>query len=131
MKKRGQKSDYRITVDGNRRIITIHYLVPMTTAIALESGPELMRVANENNIRKFLFDMRESTNIQSVAHNYFFANKDIQTFSFPRNSISAFLVHPSDHSHDFVTTAFMNAGYQVAKFVNEEEALQWLDSDGN
>jgi hypothetical protein len=103
----------------------------MTTELALKSGPELQRIANENDIKRYLFDMRESQNIQSAADNYFYANQDIQTFDFPRESRSAFLIEPSDHSHDFITTAFKNAGYLVDKFVTEDEAVKWLNANLN
>jgi hypothetical protein len=121
--------DYTISIAENRNYIIIKYLVPITTKVSLKSGPELMRHATENNIRRFLFDMRDSPNIQSVTDNYYFANQDIQTFSFPRGSYSAFLIAPSDNSHDFITTAFMNAGYVVSKFVNEDEAVKWLNAN--
>ena len=118
--------DYKISLSENRDYIILQYLVPMTTKVSLESGPEIMRLAIENNISKFLFDMRDSKNIQSPSGNYYFANQYIQKFNFPRNTRSAFLVSPDDHSHDFITTAFLNAGYIVAQFTSEEEAIKWL-----
>ena len=99
--------DYKISIADDRSYLIIEYYIPMTTEVALRSSPELMQLASENNIKKFLFDMRKSANIQSVADNYFFANKHIQTFDFPRNSVSAFLTRPDDNSHDFITTAFI------------------------
>jgi hypothetical protein len=73
--------------------------------------------------------MRESTNVQSITANYNFAYKNVQTFEFPRNSLSAFLVRPNDNSHDFITTVFLNAGYAVEKFTNEQEAVNWLTAE--
>jgi hypothetical protein len=118
--------DYKISISEDRNYIILQYYVPMTTKVALESGPEMMRLAIENYILKFLFDMRKSQNVQSAGENYFFANRDNQTFGFPRNTRSAFLVRPDDDSHDFITTAFLNAGYRVAQFTHEEEAIKWL-----
>ena len=129
MKNGKKKADYLISIADNRNYIIIKYLVPMTTELALKSGPELQRIANENHIKRYLFDMRESPNIQSVTDNYFYANQDIQTFDFPRDSRSAFLVEPSDRSHDFITTAFKNAGYLVDKFTTEDEAVKWLNAN--
>lgn len=128
MKEREQNKDYVISIAENRNYIIIKYLVPMSTQVALTSGPELKQLSDENNIKRFLFDMRESPNIQSVTNNYLFAYQKIQTFDFPRNSLSAFLIKPLDHSHDFITTAFENAGYSVAKFVSENEAIEWLNT---
>lgn len=129
MKEREKTPDYSISIAESRAFLIIKYYVPMTTELAVKSGPELMHSATENDIKRFLFDMRESKNIQSVTDNYYFANQNIQTFDFPRNSLSAFLVNPSDNSHDFITIAFKNAGYEVKKFTIEEEAVQWLDAD--
>ena len=129
MKKGEQKMDYKISVAENRNYIIIKYYVPISTEISLKSGPELMRYATENDIKRFLFDMRESPNIQSVTENYYFANQDIQTFNFPRSSVSAFVIQPLDNSHNFITTAFKNAGYTVAQFANEDEAVKWLNAN--
>jgi len=123
-----ETTDYRISIAGDPEYMIIKYFGPMTTEIALKSGPELMQRASGSDIRRFMFDMRESTNIQSVTNNYYFAYEHIQTFNFPRNSLSAFLVQPSDNSHDFITTAFKNAGYAVEKFTSEKEAVIWLNS---
>lgn len=119
--------DYKISISENRNYIILQYLVPMTTKVALDSGPEMMRLAIENNISNVLFDLRESPNVQSPTGNYFFANQDIKKFNFPRNTRSAFLVRSDDHSHDFITTAFFNAGYIVAQFTSEEKAIKWLN----
>ena len=129
MKESEQTMAYTISIAENRNYIIIKYFVPMTTEIGVKSGDELTRSAAENDIMRFLFDMRESTNIQSVTDNYYFANQDIQTFNFPRNSLSAFLIKPSDNSHDFITTAFKNVGYAVDKFSTEDEAVKWLNAN--
>ena len=121
--------DYQIAVSENNNYIIIKYLVPMTTNIALISGPELLQIAKENEINRFLFDMRESNNEQSVTDNYIFANEKIQTFEYPRNSIAAFLINPDDHSHDFITTVFQNAGYILSQFTSEDEAVNWLNKN--
>ena len=121
--------EYMISIAENRNYIIIKYFVPMTTEVALKSGPELERCATENGINRFLFDMWESPNIQSVTDNYYYANQDIQTFGFPRHSVSAFLIEPSDHSHDFITTALKNAGYTVDKFSTKDEAVKWLNAN--
>lgn len=121
--------DFRISIAENRNYIIIKYFVPMTSELALKSGPELIRHSAGSGINRFLFDMRKSQNIQSATDNYFFANQKIQSFDFPKMSRSAFLTQPSDNSHDFITTAFKNAGYAVAKFTSEEEALKWLNDN--
>lgn len=121
--------DYEVSIADNGNYIIIKYCVPMTTEVALKSSSELMGLSAEHDIKRFLFDMRESANVQSITANFKFANKDIQTFEFPRNSLSAFLVRPNDKSHDFITTVFLNAGYAVEKFTSVREAVKWLTAD--
>ena len=121
--------DYRITVSDNHGFILIKVYKPMTTELSLRCGPEIVRLAEENNINRFLFDVRGSSNIQSVTKNYYFAYEDIQSFGFPKASRSAFLVDKDDKSHDFISVAFQNAGYIVEIFYNEASAINWLESN--
>ncbi|MBL1212675.1 MAG: hypothetical protein HND52_04825 [Ignavibacteriae bacterium] len=121
--------DYEVSIADNGNYIIIKYYVPMTTEVALKSSSELMDLSEQHNIKRFLFDMRESANVQSITANYNFANKEVQTFEFPRNSLSAFLVRPNDNSHDFITTVFLNAGYAVEKFTSEKKAVNWLTAE--
>ena len=123
------RMEYEISIAENCMYIRIKYFAPMTTELAFKSGPELNRLAAENGIRRFLFDMQESSNVQSVTDNYFFANQHLPNMDFPKDSRSAFLIPPLDHSHDFITMAFQNAGYTVAKFSAEAEAISWLCAD--
>jgi len=119
--------DYEVTLSPEKSFITIKYLGPMTTELAMESGPTMLALAKTHDVNKFLFDMTASRNVQTVTKNYAFAYKDIQSFEFPRASRSAFLVNPEDHSHDFITTAFSNAGYMVKIFFEYPEAVAWLN----
>lgn len=117
---------YKISIAKNGNYIIIKYFAPTTTEVALKSGSEMMKIASNKNLKKFLFDMRESSNTQSVFDNYYFAYDDIQTFDFPIDSRSAFLVREGDNSHDFITTTFLNAGYTVKLFITKSEAVKWL-----
>jgi len=122
--------EYEITISKTRSYIAIIFYSPMTTDVAFCSGPELVRLAIESNINRFLFDLRQAPNVQSTADNYFFANRDIEDFSFPRASMSAFLVREDDTSHEFITLAFLNAGYIVKLFTEEAAAVAWLENGG-
>lgn len=117
---------YKISIAENGNYVVIKYFAPMTTDIALKSGSEMVQIASINNINKFLFDLRKSSNTQSVVDNYYFAYNDIQTFDFPTDSRSAFLTKEGDNSHDFITTTFLNAGYTVKLFTDKSDAVNWL-----
>ena len=119
--------DYEISTSDNLSYIVIRVNKPMTTELSLRFGPEIMRLAEEKNINQFMFDLRGSVNIQSVVKNYNFAYRDIEEFGFPRASRTAFLVGKNDRSHDFITTAFLNAGYNVKLFNGENSAIKWLE----
>lgn len=71
--------------------------------------------------------MRKAVNVDNVFANYEFANKDLSEFDFPHDSYTAVLIHPDDHSHDFITVAFNKAGFNVSLFTEEDMAVRWLD----
>ena len=118
--------DYIISLDENLGCIVIKVFNAMTSEVSARSGPEIVRLSEEKHIKRFLFYVREAPNTQSDVQNYNFATEGISDFGFPHDSRSAFLVSPDDTSHDFITTLFLNAGYRVKSFTDEEAAKSWL-----
>lgn len=118
--------DYQISVGEGQDHIVLRVFKPMTSEIGRRSAPEMIRLGELHNIRKYLFDLREAPNVQSVTQNYVFAYKELPTLQFPKNTISAFLIKENDTSHEFIELAFKNAGYVVQSFTSEEQALRWL-----
>ena len=118
--------DYEISLDENLGCIFIKFFNAMTSKVAARCGPEIVRLSEEKQIKRFLFDVRQAPNIQSDVENYNFATEEIADFGFPHNSRSVFLISPGDISHDFITTLFLNAGYRVNSFTEEESAISWL-----
>jgi hypothetical protein len=121
--------DYQVSLAANGRYILIKVLVPMTSAVGVRCGTDAVSLGAENKVERFLFDLRESPNVQSVVHNYQFAHKEITSFGFQTTSRSAFLVRPDDRSHDFIDTAFYNAGYVTKLFTDEAAAITWLEQE--
>jgi hypothetical protein len=121
--------DYQVSLDAGGRYILIKVLVPMTSAVGVRCGTDAVGLGSENNVERFLFDLRDSPNVQSVVDNYQFAHKEIADFGFPTSSRSAFLVRPDDQSHEFINTAFYNAGYVTRMFIDEAEAVAWLEQE--
>jgi hypothetical protein len=118
--------EFEVSLAGNGRYVLIKVHVPMTSATGVRCGNEAVRVGLAANVDRYLFDLRGSTNVQSVVDNYEFAHQEIAGFGFPKNSRSAFLVRPDDKSHDFINTAFYNAGYVTRLFTDEAAAAAWL-----
>jgi len=83
--------------------------------------------ARERGIKRFLTDVREARNVSSVGDNYTFAYEDLAQIDFPRNARVAILSSADDTSHDFVETVSSNAGYPVRLFVDEADAIAWLE----
>jgi hypothetical protein len=118
--------DYQISISQDEDYVLIKAFKPMTSEIARSMGPEAAELGEKHDIHKYLFDVRDAPNIQSVAKNYTFAYKELPETAFPKSSISAFLISEGDRSHEFIELAFKNAGYQIKSFTCEEEALNWL-----
>jgi hypothetical protein len=121
--------DYQVSLAAGGRYILIKVMVPMTSAVGARCGADAVRLGTEKNIERFLFDLRDSPNVQSMVDNYEFAHKEIADFGFPKSSRSAFLVRPDDRSHDFIDTALFNAGYVTKMFIDEATAIAWLEQE--
>jgi hypothetical protein len=101
----------------------------MTPDLGRLCAVDAARLANERNIKKFLFDVRKAPNLQSVTEDYTYAYKEMDRFGFSRTMRSALLVSPDDRSHDFIVTAFQNAGYMIEHFTDEGSAISWLEKE--
>jgi hypothetical protein len=126
---REQRMDYEVSLGGSGRYILVKVLVPMTTAVGVSCGSDAVSLGLEKKVDRFLFDLRNSPNVQAVVDNYEFARKEITKFGFPTSSRSAFLVRPDDKSHDFINTAFFNAGFVTKMFSEEAAAIAWLQQE--
>jgi len=121
--------DYMISLDENLGCIFIKFFNAMTSEVSIRCGAEIVPLSEKKHVKRFLFDVREAPNTQTDVQNYNFATEEISDFSFPHDSRSAFLVNPDDTSHDFITTLFLNAGYRVRSFTDEEAAISWLTKE--
>jgi hypothetical protein len=121
--------DYQVSLANSGRYILIKVLVPMTSAVGVRCGSDAVSLGLAKNVVRFLFDLRNSPNVQSVVDNYEFAHKEIAAFGFPASSRSAFLVRPDDKSHDFIDTAFFNSGFVTKMFTDEASAIAWLEQE--
>jgi hypothetical protein len=121
--------EYEVSLASGGSYVLIKVLVPMTTAVGVSCGADAVRLGRETNVDRYLFDLRNSPNVQAVVDNYEFARKEITKFGFPTSSRSAFLVRPDDKSHDFINTAFFNAGFVTKMFADEASAIAWLQQE--
>ena len=119
--------EYEISIPKNGDYISIKVNQPVTADLGRRFAVDAARLAKEQNIKKFLCDVRNAPNLQSVSEDYFYANTEMDQFGFSKATRSALLVNPDDRSHDFIETAFRNAGYNVKIFTDESAAISWLN----
>jgi hypothetical protein len=118
--------DYEVSIPQDRKYVLVKVNRPMTTELGIECGKAATTLGKNNDIKRFLFDLRDAPNIETVLPNYEFAYKGLESFGFPRDSRSVLLTRPDDRSHDFMETVFVNAGYYVRIFSDENAAIAWL-----
>ena len=115
-----------IKVSDNGKYIIVRVNEDMTRALAESLGLEAIHLGDRKNINKYLYDLRNSRNKESINANYIFANQDLKRLEPNLSNKIAMLTSPEDQSHDFVETVLRNVGHDVLIFNNEEKALTWL-----
>lgn len=118
---------YEINVSDSGKYIVLRVNENMTRDLAEQLGKEALNLGSKKNITCFLYDLRNSVNIESINANYIFAKQDMKKLEANPNNKVAMLTSPSDSSHDFVETVLRNAGFNVKLFIDESEALTWLE----
>ncbi|MBP1682527.1 MAG: hypothetical protein H6Q27_90 [Ignavibacteriaceae bacterium] len=120
-----------IKVSDNGKYIIVRVDEDMTRTLAESLGLEAMHLGIKKNLNKFLYDLRNSRNKETINANYIFAKQDLKRLDpNPTNKIGL-LTSPNDKSHDFIETVLRNAGYNVKLFIVEEEAIIWLEEETN
>ena len=119
--------DYSIEISANGKYLLVVIEVDITTKNARSWMLELIELSRDTGIKQYLYDVRKVKNVSNIADNYYYSNKDVSELNLDRSSRQAILVSPEDHSHDFIETTMLNAGYEVKIFVDESEAIEWLE----
>lgn len=117
---------YTITPSDDGTFLVMRAHCDFTIDVARKWSVEIAAMGRQMNIRRFLFDVRAARNACTVADNYDAAYRDPDELDLPKDIRSAILVSEGDHSHDFVETTYLNAGYDVRLFVDESAAINWL-----
>lgn len=120
--------EYEIKLSESRSYVIVKVFNNMTTEKGQVTAIESKKLADQHNLKKYLYDLRDAPNIESAASNYNFAYKGMPRLGDERQTKVALLTSHGDESHDFLVTVMTNAGYNVKIFVKETEAVNWLDS---
>ena len=121
----------KIKISDNNKYIIVQVNENMTRTLAERLGFEAIQLGNTKNITRFLYDLRNSRNTESINVNYIFANQDMKRLETNPNNMIAMLISPGDKSHDFIETVLRNAGYNVRIIEVESEAITWLEESSN
>jgi len=121
---------YTIAPSDDGRYIVLKVTGPITRRLSMEQNVEAHALGRKLGIHRFLVDVTESTNTDSVIEGHAFAYEDMKrTEGIDRAARVATVVRPGDHSHDFIETVARNAGLDVTLFTDLELARQHLLRD--
>jgi hypothetical protein len=115
------------TVSPDGKYIIQKIVGEIDARVAYELNHELVEMGRRHNINRYLTDLTECRNVDSVVDNYNYAYLDLPSDPVIDPSARiALLVSPEDHSHDFVELTCRNAGFNVILFRDRDEAIQHL-----
>jgi hypothetical protein len=118
---------YRIEPSECGRYILMTVTGDLNSSTAMTQNLEAHALGMELGIRRYLVDLIDATNTESVLGNYTFAHEKMkETEGIDVGATVAILVSPEDHSHDFIETVSKNAGLHVTLFRDRESTLQHL-----
>ena len=88
---------------------------------------EAHAMGRDLGIDRYLVDVTEARNTDSVLDQYNFAYSEMKTTEgIDSRARVAALVHPGDKSHDFIETVLHNAGLMLKIFSDSNLAIEYL-----
>jgi len=125
------RSSRSIAPSSDGRYIILRIVGDYTRQRAMMNNIQAHALGRELGIKRYLVDMTESRNVESVLANYEFAKKEIWNApEIDTTAVVAIVVSPDDHSHDFIETVARNAGLQVTIFRDRARAEEHLSAGG-
>jgi hypothetical protein len=119
--------NYTITPSADEKFIIIKVRGDINRHSAMQMNLETHELGRRLRIRRYLVDLTESRNTDTILNTYEFAYSDMRkTEGIDVGARVAMLVSPADHSHDFVETTLYNAGLNSRLFTDPEEAVRFL-----
>lgn len=121
------KMSYSISISDDKTYIIIKVKGEITGENAMNYNTESHALGRKLGISRYLVDVTEARNVDSVSRNFDFAYHDMQNRDdIDRSAHVATLVSPGDHSHDFIETVAQNAGLSVRLFTDKDAAVKYL-----
>ena len=122
--------NYKIYPSENGKYIVLKAVGEITRERAMRNNIEAHKMGKKMGIKRYLVDMEEAQNVDSISDQYEFANRDIPLSpEIDKTAIVAVLVSKNDHSHDFIETVSVNAGLNVKLFTDRNKALKFISGE--
>lgn len=119
----------RISLSEDLSYIILEVTGEINRQNAMQYNLEAHKLGKERGIRKYLVDLTNARNTETVLNNYQFAYGDMKhTEGIDVSAIVAAVVDPDDHSHDFIETTFKNSGLNLTLFRDKQKAIDYLNS---
>jgi hypothetical protein len=117
---------YTLSVSADGAYIILKVTGQITRSSQMASNIENHALGKKLGINRFLVDVTEARNVDTVSDNYQFAYEDMHIPEINPGVRVAILASPGDHSHDIVETVLRNAGQAVTLFTDPEAAKRYL-----
>jgi hypothetical protein len=121
---------YEIFISAGKKYLVIRVHEPVTEGFLEEFLKATAEKMKESGIDNFLFDLRRAPNQTSLAAHWWAIKNLSKELGFKPDSKHALLVTPQLLAdYEFVETVLYNSGYRSKRFINESEAIEWLEEE--
>ena len=118
---------YTLSPSEDQQYIILKHQGTINGQLAMQRVREAHILGDRLGITRYLVDLTEVQNEDTITDSYRYAYEDMQTpLEVNPKARVAMLVGVEDHSHDFVETVLRNAGHNVTLFRERELAIQHL-----
>jgi hypothetical protein len=118
---------YTISLSTNGKYLIMQVTGKLTAEVVWAYSIEVIRRAAKLGISRFLFDVREAVNVESVLKDMTLSYTSGSAFYLNRNVRSAILTNPFDEFNNVTEDARLKTNQNVRLFSNLEEAVTWLE----
>lgn len=121
---------YTITPSDDGTYIILTVKGEINRKKAMRQNLEAHALGRQLGINRYLVDITQARNTETVKNNYDFAYTDMhRTEGLDMLARVAALISPGDHSHDFFETVARNSGLNFTLFTDPDKARQHLMQD--
>jgi hypothetical protein len=119
---------FEISISKRKTYLNIRVKEAVTPDLLKEFIEKTANNSNKNGINTFLFDLRQAPNQTSTIVQYDFVYDKFRKLGFKPGSKHALLTSLENRDdYSFVETILLNAGYRSKIFMDEKDAIEWIE----